>query len=96
MGDRVLTTGHRTRQWWRNLLPNPNVTIRLAGKDHAGFASVMDDPDNAIEDFVTYLEAQPIVAKLSNVPIDDHGHPDREAAREALDYTVVVSIKLEG
>lgn len=96
MGDRVLTTAHRTRQWWRNLLPNPSVTIRLAGKDHAGFASVMDDPDNAIEDFVTYLEAQPIVAKLSNVPIDGHGHPDRAAAREALDYTVVVSIKLEG
>lgn len=94
-GDRVLTTGHRTRQWWRNLEPNPGVSIRLAGKNRAGVASVLTDPDNAIEDFVTYLEAQPIVAKLSNVPIDDHGQADRAAAREALEYTVVVSIKLE-
>jgi deazaflavin-dependent oxidoreductase (nitroreductase family) len=95
IGDRVLTTGHRTRQWWRNLVPNPDVTIRLAGKDYGGVASVMEVPDNAIEDFITYLEAQPLVAKLSNVPIDERGRADREAAWKALEFTVVVNIKLD-
>jgi deazaflavin-dependent oxidoreductase (nitroreductase family) len=95
VGDRVLTTGHRTRQWWRNLVPNPGVTIRLAGKDYSGVASVMEVPDNAIEDFIVYLEAQPLVAKLSDVPIDEFGRADRAAAREALEFTVLVSIKLE-
>lgn len=94
-GDRVLTTAHRTRQWWRNLVSHPDVVIRLAGVDYPGIASVMDDPDNALGDFVPYLEAQPIVARLSDVSIDDQGRADRRAARAALDYTVVVSIKLE-
>ncbi len=94
-GDQVLTTGHRTRQWWRNLVDNPDVVVRLAGTDYRGVASVMDDPDNALDDFVTYLEAQPVVARLSDVALDDDGRADRAAARAALEYTVMVSIKLD-
>ncbi len=95
LGDRVLTTSHRTRQWWRNLVVQPRVVIRLAGKDYHGVASVMEDPDNALDDFVEFLRAQPVVAKLSDVAIDDRGQPDRGAAKAALAYTIVVSIKLE-
>lgn len=95
VGDRVLTTGHRTRQWWRNLEANPHVLVRLAGQDHQGVASVMEDPDNALDEFVAFLEAQPVVAKLSDVALDGEGRADREAARTALEYTVMVSVKLE-
>lgn len=95
IGDRVLATGHRSRQWWRNLEANPNILIRLAGQDYRGVASVMQDPDNALDEFVAYLETQPVVAKLSDVALDDEGRADREAAKRALQYTVVVSIKLE-
>ncbi|MGD2043802.1 MAG: nitroreductase family deazaflavin-dependent oxidoreductase [Acidimicrobiia bacterium] len=93
--DRILITGHRTRQWWRNLLVDPKVEIRLAGKVRNGLASVMDDPDNALADFLALLEAQPVVAKISGVPIDDQGRVDPSKAREVLGHTVVVSIKLE-
>lgn len=93
--DRILITGHRTRQWWRNLVADPQVEVRLAGKVRRGQASVMDDPDNALDDFLAVLEAQPVVAKISGVPIDERGRADPDTAREVLGYTVVVSIKLE-
>lgn len=92
---RILITGHRKRQWWRNLVSNPEVEIRLAGEVRKGQASVMDDPDNALEEFLALLETQPVVARISGVPIDDGGRPDPMRAREVLGYTVVVGIKLE-
>lgn len=96
LGDRIVVAGHRTRQWWRNLEANPKVHVRLAGKTLDGAASVMADPDDALADYVAYIEAQPMVAKIAGIRLDDNGKADVAAARNALDYTVVVSIKLEG
>lgn len=95
-GDRIIVTGHRTRQWWRNLVANPEVGLRLAGEERRGMSSVMVDPDNALADYVLVLEAQPAVAKIAGVPLDEEGKADREKALEVLVYTVVVSIKIEG
>lgn len=94
-GDRIIVTGHRTRQWWRNLVADPEVGLRLGGKERNGVASVMDDPDNALADYLRVLEAQPVVARIAGVPIDEDGKADREKALEVLAYTVVVSIKVE-
>lgn len=94
-GDRILITGHRTRQWWRNMVAGPQVEVRLAGRDRRGTASVMANPDDALADLITVLEAQPVVAKVNEIPIDDQGRVDRARAREVLEYTVVVAIKLE-
>lgn len=93
--DQIVITCHRTRQWWRNLVANPVLEIRLAGRDRRGVASVLGDPDDALGVFIALLEAQPVVAKVSGVTLDDRGEPDRVEAREVLGYTVVVSIKLE-
>lgn len=95
VGDHLVATCHRTRQWWRNLEVNPEVEIRLAGVERAGIANVMPDPDNAMAEFLEFLEAQPVVAKMSDIPVDDLGNVDRTRAREVLEYTVVVTIKLE-
>lgn len=93
--DQIVTTCHRTRQWWRNLAANPDVDIRLAGRSRRGVATVMDDPDSALDLFTALLEAQPVVAKISGIPLDPEGKADRSKAREVLTYTVVVTIKLE-
>ena len=95
-GGRIVVTGHHTRQWIRNIAANPRVELRLQGRVRSGTATVLDDPDAALDDFVAVLEAQPAVARLSDVAIDDAGHADRAAAREVLDYTRVVSIELDG
>ena len=43
---------------------------------------------------MAFLEAQPLVAKMNEISIDD-GKADRERAREVLEYTIVVTIKLD-
>jgi deazaflavin-dependent oxidoreductase (nitroreductase family) len=93
--DQIVTTCHRTRQWWRNLAADPHVGIRLVGEDRRGIATVMDDPDNALNVFTALVEAQPVVAKISGIPLGSEGEADRAKVREILAYTVVVSIKLE-
>jgi deazaflavin-dependent oxidoreductase (nitroreductase family) len=93
--DHLVITCHRTRQWWRNLVVNPDVEVRLAGKDRRGMATVMDDVDIALDEYVAFLEAQPVVARMSEIPLDDDGRADRVKARAVLAYTIVVTIKLE-
>ena len=95
LDDRVLVSGHRTRLWWRNMEANPNVQLRIAGKEVAGVASVMPDPESALADYCALLEAQPMLARMAEVPLGDDGKAERERALEVLAYTVVVSIKLE-
>lgn len=94
LDDRIIVTGHRTRQWWKNLISNPEVEVRLAGVTQPGSATVIEDPDTALTDFVAVLEAQPMVAKISGAPLDADGSADPELARAALANTKVVSIDL--
>lgn len=94
-GDHIVITGHRTRQWWRNLVVDPQVEIRLAGRKRRGVATVMDEPDVALDEFTALLQAQPVVAKISDVSLNDEGRADPARVREVLAYTVVISIKLE-
>ncbi len=91
----IVVTCHRTRQWWRNLAANPDVELRLAGRERRGIATVIEDPEDALDVFVRLLKAQPVVAKVSGIPIDPEGRPDLAKTLEVLDYTIVVSIKLE-
>ena len=92
-GDRVLLTGHVTRQWWRNLAADPTPTIRLAGTDYVGTATVTPAGDD-LDAFVEFLEAQPAVAKASGVGLTD-GRANREQSAEAAEHTVVVGVGLE-
>lgn len=96
MDERIIVAGHRTRKWWRNLETDPKVQVRLAGQVRNGFATVMIDPNDALPDYIAYLEAQPMVARITEIPLDENGRADHDKAREVLGYTVVVSIKLEG
>lgn len=72
------------------------MQVRKAGKNLQGVASVMAGPDDALADYIRYLEAQPAVARVAGVPLGDDGRADPAKVLEVLDYTVVVSIKLEG
>ena len=94
-GDRVILTGHDTRQWWRSLAADPAPSIRLAGTGYTGRATATPATDN-LDAFIEFLEAQPAVAKVSGVELDDEGHVNREQAAAAADHTVVVEIDLAG
>ena len=45
-GLMYLISGNGTgADWYRNLLANPDVVVKLAGEEHVGHARTVDDPD---------------------------------------------------
>jgi deazaflavin-dependent oxidoreductase (nitroreductase family) len=59
---RAILTCHPSRQWWRNLDARPDVTLRLQGRDTAGVARVVQDPE-AVDLLEVFLEGQPLIAR---------------------------------
>lgn len=94
VGDRIILSGHRTRNWWRNLVENPEVGIRLAGKDRRGHASVLEG-EEAVEATLLILEAQPPVAKMAGVELDESGKLDPEDVKVVAGYSALVAIDLD-
>jgi deazaflavin-dependent oxidoreductase (nitroreductase family) len=94
-GDRVLMIAHVSRQWWRNLADNPGVRLRLAGKDVAGTATVLEG-DTAREALTEFFADQTTLARASGVGKGPDGRPDPAAVEAQLASTVVVSVDLAG
>lgn len=92
-GDRIILSGHRTRNWWRNVAQNPEVMIRVAGEDRRGHASILEG-DEALSAMAMILEAQPPVAKMAGVELDESGKPSREDLEAVATYTVLVAVDL--
>lgn len=92
--DKVILTGHESRQWWRNLSAQPQVQLRLAGSSRTGAARVLHGGE-ALPYFIDFLADQRMVAKASGVGFDEEGRPDTLQAKEALGDTVVVVVALE-
>lgn len=92
-GDRIILSGHRTRNWWRNVAQNPEVMIRVAGEDRRGHASILEG-DEALSAMALILEAQPPVAKMAGVELDDSGKPSPEDVQAVATYTVLVAVDL--
>lgn len=91
-GDRLLLTGHVSRQWWRNLVEHPNVYIRLSGVERDGRARLLRG-EEAFEAYLAYLRALPGAARAAGVALRD-GEPDHTRARAALEHTTVVAVDL--
>lgn len=92
-GERIVVTGHRTRNWWRNLRENPEVVVRLAGKNRSGVATILEGQD-AARALSRFFAAQPQVAKMARVELDEAGQPRSQDVDVVASYTTVVAIDL--
>jgi deazaflavin-dependent oxidoreductase (nitroreductase family) len=91
-GDRFIASAHRSRIWWRNLIEEPDVCLRLGGRDHAARAGRLEG-EEAIGAYRTYLEAVPGIARAYGIPIVD-GMADRIAVERALESIEVIAFDL--
>lgn len=88
---RVIMTGHRTRSWWRNLIDNPEIEMRLRGRRHHGTASILKG-EESIELLARLLEMQPSLARFTGVSINEDGKADRDDVASVAGYTAVVAV----
>ncbi len=93
-GDEILVVTKKARSWWRNLSECPNVTLRLAGRDHVGHAiASVGDPSRAglLRD---YLSERRFDARAYGVRIDPDGRANVDDVDALLTQVVLVEIVL--
>lgn len=93
-GDTVSSfTDHR---WWRNLVVQPEVTLRIQGKRYQGTAEVIhEDKETIARELLAYCEHIPMAARAFNVRLDTSGKPTLETTREAAQRLALVRVHLK-
>jgi hypothetical protein len=76
-----ITTGDR---WSRNLTGGTPVTMRIAGEWHDAVATAVTDPVESLTEHERLFREHPWFRRLSGIPSDRRGHPDRDAIDRSL------------
>ena len=94
-GNTVIVLTKKFRNWWRNLLDNPEVELLLEGRKFRGRArpSVGDPAD--LPAFIRFLENRRLDAKAYGVTFTPEGRVNRDEARRVLSEIVLVRITLD-
>jgi hypothetical protein len=94
-GGTVLVLTKRFRTWWRNLDANPEVELRLAGRDVAGHATLSIDDPTSLPDLVDFLEHRKHDARAYGITLTPEGDIDPDEARALLSQIVILRIELD-
>ena len=89
----VLAGRAESKSWWRNLREPAPVQMRLRGRDVAGTAAAVRDPEDVADGLRAYVRRYPRSARTLGMPAAgrDRG-PDPQALAEAAVGNVVVRI----
>ena len=93
-GDSVVMVTKRVRVWWRNLEADPEVRLRLAGKEYAATATVSVGDSAALPVFLEFLHGRKVDARAYGIPMDRDGNPDPERTAEVLPELVIIRVAL--
>ncbi len=95
VGDQVSCFTSRSYPWWRNLIANADVAVRLKGCLLNGRANVTEDqPDQILAALRDFLIAVPRDASHAGVRLDPNGQPVGSDLVEASKRLVHISIEL--
>lgn len=93
-GQLFVLVGHPdTKQWWRNVMANPDVLVEVDGRDVQAHATVHHGSDEtAARDLGIYVEHRPRVARMLGIP--QGAEEGARAIAEAAARTISVRIDL--
>jgi len=90
----VLAGRATTKSWWRNVREPSPVRIRLRGRDVAGTARVVQDPEEIARGLAAYVRRFPRSAKTLGLPPGPGAEPERDAVARVSAENVIVRIEL--
>jgi len=93
-GGEVIIVTKRGRVWWRNLLDEPRVALRLAGRNVRGVARVLSGDDERLSTLLSFLDHRRLDARAYGLEFDEAGRIDPDRARAALPLIVVIRVTL--
>ncbi len=80
--------------WYKNLLAQPQVKVRLQGKELNGTAEVMRDKQQIAREMEAYVRQRPGAARAYGVTFDTDGQPDPASLRKAAERFVLIYVML--
>ena len=93
-GDTVIVLTKVGRRWWRNLVPEAPVRLRLAGHDLAGTAHAQVSDESDLTTIREALADRRFDAKAFGIALQKDGRPSEADTRTLLGQVVVVRIAL--
>lgn len=93
-GDTVIVLTKRFRVWWRNLVEDADVELRLAGRTFRGRARARVGDQKELPTLVTFLETRRHDARAYGLNLTPDGHVEPDRARALLSQIVVIRIVL--
>ncbi len=94
-GEVVVFLTKALRDWWKNLVEQPAVELRLAGERVTGRASVHVADDVARVTLIEFFDHSPRDAKPYGITLGADGKPDERDLRALLPQVVVVRVSLD-
>jgi len=93
-GDLVYCLTSTQTRWWRNLLGDAEVTLRIRGRDHRCHAvAIPDDPVRSRATLERFLRCYPQDAAYHEVRLDAQHRPEPGDLERAARRTVVVQAR---
>ncbi len=88
----VLFTDHA---WYKNLIDNPSVTLRLQGKELKGTAEVIhDDKELTAKELAAFVQERSGAARAYHVKLDASKKPDLESVQQAAQVFTLIYVHL--
>ena len=81
--------------WWKNLRPNPPITLRLRGKDMQGLPEpVAEDKQAVAAGLMAHLKRSPYDAPFYGVTLDENKNPRPDEVEAGAQTTVMIRVAL--
>ncbi len=88
----VLLTDHA---WYKSLLANPQVSLRIQGKTYTGSAEVIADDKAVVEqEMIYFVKQRPGGARAYGVKMLPSGEPDLETVKQAVRRFTAIRVPL--
>lgn len=88
----VLFTDHT---WYKNLIDNPSVTLRLQGKELKGRAEIVhDDKELIAKELEAFVKERPNAARAYSITLDANKQPNLESVQRASQLFTVIYVHL--
>jgi len=81
--------------WWKNLIGDGTVTLRIQGRDLQGIANpIAQDKQAVARGLLAHLKKAPFDARFYNVSLDEQGNPSEEDIAQAAQTVVMIQVQL--
>jgi hypothetical protein len=95
IGEALLTTSWKDRNWWRNFREGGEAKILLKGKFAGAHIQAFEDEATVIESLKQFIGGNQRAARMFKIDVREDGQLEPEALRKAAQERVIIRTSLK-